>query len=205
MTYSGFATPKNLSVLGMDKYVSNIDSKKYQLLTYSSGQGHQYYNETIAQRDPKNAYHKATVPTTWANHAADDVPLYAIGSLANLLYSGTFDQTYLAHSLAYAMCLFTYDSRCHIPKQVIKPLDKIHQLRKNLNEQSQQKNKTLNETEYFGTEPMEVPSYESYLEHPESSDLVSNYTATVDPSATNTLNHNFFVVALMLLIIRTIY
>jgi Alkaline phosphatase len=112
MVYSGYSTPKNYSVLGMDKYLSNIDKKPYQLLTYSSGLGHSQYNETISLQDVKNSYHKAAIASTWANHAADDVPLYAIGAMSKLLFAGTFDQTYVPHAIAYAMCLFNYKDRC---------------------------------------------------------------------------------------------
>jgi Alkaline phosphatase len=120
MVYSGFATPKDYSILGMDKFVSNVNKKPYQLLMYSSGLGFDSYNETAAVNDHRNSYHKATVPSTWANHGASDVPLYAIGSLANLLFSGTIDQTYIPHAIAFAMCLFEYQDRCQIQKFVPK-------------------------------------------------------------------------------------
>lgn len=96
----------------MDKYVSNIDKRPYQLLTYASGLGFEYYNETTARSDQRNSFHKATIPSTWANHAGDDVPLYAVGSLANILFSGSMDQTFIPHAIAFAMCLFDYQDRC---------------------------------------------------------------------------------------------
>jgi len=112
MVYSGFSTPKDSPILGVDKFVSNIDKKPYQLLTYSSGLGYNFSDFTL---DPKNSYHKSAVPSTWANHGGDDVPLYAIGSLASVLFGGTIDQTFVPHAIAFAMCLFKYKNRCYQP------------------------------------------------------------------------------------------
>lgn len=112
MSYSGYATPKNYSVLELDKHISNIDKKHYQLLTYASGVGHGAFNLTSATKDYHNAYHKAAIPSSWGNHAGEDVPLYAIGALASLLFSGTIDQTFIPHAISFALCLSQYHSRC---------------------------------------------------------------------------------------------
>lgn len=112
MSYSGYATPKNYSVLGLDKHISNIDKKHYQLLTYASGIGHGAFNLTAAMKDYYNAYHKAAIPSSWGNHAGEDVPLYAIGALASFLFSGTIDQTFIPHAISFALCLSQYHSRC---------------------------------------------------------------------------------------------
>lgn len=138
IVYSGFATPKHFSVLGMDKFVSNVDKKPYQLLTYSSGLGHDAYNESTALSDHRNSYHKATIPSTWSNHAGDDVPLYAFGTLANILFGGSMDQTYVPHAIAFSMCLFDYQDRCY--RNFLSPLEHprprkvsaIHLLKKKL-------------------------------------------------------------------------
>lgn len=222
MSYSGFATPKNLSVLGMDKYVSNIDGKPYQLLTYSSGLGYQNYNETAAIHDYRNSYHKATIASTWANHAADDVPIYAIGQMSNLLFSGTFDQTYLAHAVAYAMCIFQYESRCHSSMYVKRPKpvhDKgprgIEALKQELGKLSQNKqfgagvgNNLENFKEalihttaspLFEKSNEEMPKNETSPEDMyESSDLVSNSTTLINSSRTFHNNYNCFVIIVVL-------
>lgn len=129
IVYSGFATPKEQPILGMDKHLSNIDKKPYQLILYSSGLGFDYYNQTSAVSDYRNSYHKAAIPSTWANHAGDDVPLYAVGPLANILFSGTLDQTFIPHAIAFAMCLSNYKERCETfdqkPSQIRTP-DKIY-------------------------------------------------------------------------------
>ena len=142
MSYSGYATPKNYSVLGLDKHISNIDKKHYQLLTYASGIGHGAFNLTVAMKDYHNAYHKAAIPSSWGNHAGEDVPLYAIGALSSFLFSGTIDQTFIPHAISFALCLSQYHSRCE--KQLAnyednlhhvnarRPIDKMTQLRQKL-------------------------------------------------------------------------
>lgn len=189
MVYSGFAAPKNSSVLEMDKYVSNVDGKPYQLLTYSSGIGYSNYSEKNSLRDPKNSVHKAAIPATWANHAASDVPLYAIGPMANLLFSGTFDQTYVPHALAYALCLFQYSERCdeaYVRK--LKPINEkksggIDELKKVLNKESGKFHHSIEDVERRIKEDLNRQhsisqnisvSTDSY----KSSDLVANFNET---------------------------
>lgn len=115
VVYSGYATPKADSILGMDRYVSNVSKKPYQLLTYSSGRGHYSYNETLALKSERSAIHQAAIASTFANHAGDDVPLYAVGPLSNILFSGSLDQTFIPHAIAFAMCLFDHQERCQRP------------------------------------------------------------------------------------------
>lgn len=180
LVYSGFATPKESSILGMDKFVSNIDKKPYQLLTYSSGLGHNYYNETTAMLDNFNSYHKATIPSTWANHGGDDVPLYAVGPLANILFSGSMDQTFIPHAIAFAMCLFDYQDRCHSQVNVHKPEmprfrkpNKIHLLKQKLQKEifREQQNE-LDNLEASPTNVVNSSDFEFYL----TSDLIGNST-----------------------------
>ena len=219
MSYSGFATPKNLTVLGMDKYVSNVDGKPYQLLTYSSGLGYQNYNETAAIHDYRNSYHKATIASTWANHAADDVPVYAIGQMANFLFSGSFDQTYLAHAIAYAMCIFQYESRCHnsIYIKRPKPVNEkgprgIEALKQELGKFSQIKPfgvrnnlENIKETLIHTTEAMLIENSNDVIlknetsqeDIYESSDLVSNSTSLIN-SSRNFRHNNCFVIVVVL-------
>jgi hypothetical protein len=178
MVYSGFATPKDQLILGMDRYLSNVDKQSYQLLTYSSGLGFQYYNESAALNDHKNAYHKSTIPSTWANHAGDDVPLYATGTMANLLFGGTMDQTFVPHAIAFAMCLFQYRDRCietpyeekfEIPK--VKAPNKIHQLKKELMKEIYKEDELIE----FNTLE-DVDANETTLDVYTTLDLISNST-----------------------------
>lgn len=185
MIYSGFATPKNYSVLGFDKYVSNIDGKAYQLLTYSSGIGYSNYSESASLHDYKNSLHKATIPSSWANHAASDVPLYAVGLMSNLLFTGTFDQTYLSHAIAFSMCLFQYSSRCDEAFiQRSRPANErksggIEELKKVLNNESKRYQSSIERrqreediSEELSDEVENALNSDSF----ESSDLTGNFT-----------------------------
>lgn len=187
MIYSGFAAPKNYSVIGMDKYASNVDGKPYQLLTYSSGIGFSNYSETNSIRDPKNAVHKAAIPASWANHAAGDVPIYAIGPMANLLFSGSFDQTYVAHAIAYAMCLFQYSDRCdeaYVQRSkptIERKLGGIEELKKVLNKESKKFQHSMEDIEKrIKEENIEKESTTENIfvitDSYESSDLIANFT-----------------------------
>lgn len=208
MVYSGFATPKNYSVLGFDKYVSNIDGKAYQLLTYASGIGYSNYSESASLHDHKNSLHKATIPSSWANHAATDVPLYAIGPMANLLFTGTFDQTYLSHAIAFSMCLFQYSSRCDEAFiQRSRPVNEkkgggIEELKKVLNSESR-KYQTSNErrqreeeiSEELPDEIENVLNSDSF----ESSDLTGNFTES-EQNCANIIDTKLFYYLSVLLV-----
>jgi hypothetical protein len=205
MSYSGFATPIGQNILGMDKFNSNIDGRPYQILTYSSGIGHKNYSEKLAIEDYHNAHHKATIPSTWANHGAEDVPLYAIGSMSSLLFGGTFDQTYVPHAVAYAMCLFEYESRCvQEPPQQEKQLRGIDALKKELSRENEHKitfresevEETLSLTEVFAEASTENATLAELYE---SSDLVSNLTANGNSSC-NALYSRSIVAGVMTLL-----
>lgn len=57
-------------------------------------------------------FQTAGVPRTWATHGGEDVPVFAIGPLANILFSGSIDQSYIPHAIAYAACMGRHASRC---------------------------------------------------------------------------------------------
>ncbi|KAF5405630.1 hypothetical protein PHET_00836 [Paragonimus heterotremus] len=71
------------------------------------------------RRDPSNDQifqdgyrQQALVPLASATHAADDVPLYAIGPL-NQLFHRAVDNTYVAHATMFALCLEEYKEEPH--------------------------------------------------------------------------------------------
>lgn len=47
----------------------------------------------------------AGVPRAWATHGGEDVPVFAIGPLSSILFSGSIDQSYIPHAISYAACL----------------------------------------------------------------------------------------------------
>lgn len=195
VVYSGFATPKEFSVLGMDRYVSNVDKKPYQLLTYSSGLGYEYYSESSAKKDFRNSYHKATIPSTWSNHAGDDVPLYAVGSLANILFSGTMDQSYVPHAIAFAMCLFDYQNRCYrqpagrqFEQARVKKPSKIHLVKQKLQKDFYENQAELGNSEVVNTEADLI--------------LTSDLIGTDVDSGSCRLNNNFVLVIFIMTVIK---
>lgn len=89
---------------------SDIDDLPYTTLLYGNGPGY-----GIAKQDGvisgKNTIQAAAVPRVWATHGGEDVPVFATGPLANL-FSGSFDQTYIPHAIAYIACLDYFKERC---------------------------------------------------------------------------------------------
>jgi len=173
ITYSGFATPKNFSILGMDKFLSDVDKQPYQLLMYASGPGNRHYNESLARHDIKNSYHKATIPMVWGNHDATDVPLFADGLLSISLFAGTVDQSYVAHAIAFALCIFQYDWRCEKTQEE----DKVNLQLENLNVKLFDDS---NDDESSTIEIFSEDDYDDYLSTTESDD---SFLATSESSS----------------------
>ena len=67
---------------------------------------------TSAASDDRNQVHGSAVPRQWATHGGEDVPVYALGPLATILFTGTFDQSYIPHAVAYSACLGEHRLRC---------------------------------------------------------------------------------------------
>ncbi|XP_073955227.1 alkaline phosphatase-like [Choristoneura fumiferana] len=114
MTFGGQATPRGHPVLGADTMVSDIDGLRYTTLLYGSGPGHAEpraipANSSITSAD---AVHAAAVPRQWATHGGEDVPIYALGPMATILFAGVVEQSYIPHAIAYAACLAHQSRRC---------------------------------------------------------------------------------------------
>ncbi|XP_068083910.1 alkaline phosphatase, tissue-nonspecific isozyme [Anabrus simplex] len=113
LTMGGLATPKGNPILGIDGKVSDVDGLPYSTLLYGNGPGfispRQIPNNLSSER---NTAHGAAVPRQWATHGGEDVPVYAQGPLASLLFSGSFDQSYVPHAIAYIACLGEHAARC---------------------------------------------------------------------------------------------
>lgn len=106
----------NSHLSGADERPSDIDYLPYSTILYGNGPG--FTTGTGARRtNPaigRDAIHSSAVPKRWASHGGEDVPVYAHGPGAAWL-SGTYDQSYIAHALAYAACLGPYAHRCRQP------------------------------------------------------------------------------------------
>ncbi|CAG2053979.1 unnamed protein product [Timema podura] len=56
----------------------------------------------------------SAVPLKWATHGGEDVPVFTRGPMADLLFTGTFDQSYIPHAIAFAACLGEHKKRCSV-------------------------------------------------------------------------------------------
>ncbi|XP_034829178.1 alkaline phosphatase-like [Maniola hyperantus] len=115
MTFGGQATPRGHPILGADTVVSDIDGLRYTTLLYGTGPGHSEpralpLNGTSTI--PADAVHAAAVPRQWATHGGEDVPIYALGPMATILFAGVVEQSYIPHAIAYAACLAHHARRC---------------------------------------------------------------------------------------------
>ncbi|OAD61885.1 Alkaline phosphatase, tissue-nonspecific isozyme [Eufriesea mexicana] len=94
-----------------DSKVSDVDGQPYTTLLYSNGPGYTQ-PRNILREASKDSIQTSGVPRAWATHGGEDVPVFAIGPLANVLFSGSIDQSYIPHAISYASCLGHHASRC---------------------------------------------------------------------------------------------
>lgn len=102
--------------VGPDSKVSDIDGQPYTTILYGNGPGYSTPRviplNTTTQTEDRNQVHGSAVPRQWATHGGEDVPVYALGPLATTLFTGTFDQSYIPHAIAYSACLGEHRPRC---------------------------------------------------------------------------------------------
>ncbi|XP_057660457.1 alkaline phosphatase-like [Diorhabda carinulata] len=116
LTMGGQATPRGHPILGPDSKVSDVDGQPYTTILYGNGPG--YATPRIVPMnlssvgEDRNQVHGSAVPRQWATHGGEDVPVYALGPLATTLFTGTFDQSYIPHAIAYSACLGEHRLRC---------------------------------------------------------------------------------------------
>ncbi|RLU24078.1 hypothetical protein DMN91_004287 [Ooceraea biroi] len=111
LTLGGLATHRGNPIFGTDSKVSDVDGQPYTTLLYSNGPGYTQ-PRSILREAGKDSIQTAGVPRAWATHGGEDVPVFAIGPLATTLFSGSVDQSYIPHAIAYAACLGHHASRC---------------------------------------------------------------------------------------------
>lgn len=83
----------------------------YFTLSYANGMGFfDHFNESgrsnpldMKYRDPF-FMQPTTVPLTDGTHGGDDVGVYAVGPHSHL-FTGVYEQHYIAHAMMYATCL----------------------------------------------------------------------------------------------------
>ncbi|XP_069992201.1 alkaline phosphatase isoform X1 [Penaeus vannamei] len=120
MTFGGASVPRGNPVLGFDKETSDLDGKPYTTLLYGNGPGYAHTTPTGRQdltgfnTQDINFVQQAAVPRKYETHGGEDVPVYAYGPGAHL-FSGTIEQTYIAHAIAHAACIAEDNSHCEKP------------------------------------------------------------------------------------------
>lgn len=96
--------------------MSDVDGQPYTKILYGNGPGFSTPRiiplNTSAASEDRNQVHGSAVPRQWATHGGEDVPVYALGPLATTLFTGTFDQSYIPHAIAYSACLGEHRLRC---------------------------------------------------------------------------------------------
>ncbi|KAL6957376.1 alkaline phosphatase, partial [Sarracenia purpurea var. burkii] len=104
----------------MDNKVSDVDNMPYSTLLYGNGPGFSVPRmiPTNLSVEEKNAVHGAAVPRKWATHGGEDVPVYAAGPLASMLFTGTVDQSYIPHAIAYIACFAEHRKRCSMSNDI---------------------------------------------------------------------------------------
>ncbi|CRK89152.1 CLUMA_CG002913, isoform A [Clunio marinus] len=120
MTVSGYPKRRH-DILALGGF-SPEDEMPYFTLSYANGMGFsQHFNES-GRNNPLDMdfndplfMHPTTVPLNEATHAGDDVGVYAIGPYSHL-FTGVYEQHYIAHAMMYATCLgpekFTKSPSC---------------------------------------------------------------------------------------------
>lgn len=104
---------------GVDAKPSDVDGLPYSTLLYGNGPGYSAEHRPVpmanaTEAETHNRLHGAAVPRQWATHGGEDVPVYAAGppGITQALFSGTVDQSYVPHAIAYIACLAEHADRC---------------------------------------------------------------------------------------------
>ncbi|KAK4318054.1 hypothetical protein Pmani_010929 [Petrolisthes manimaculis] len=120
LTFGGASVPRGHPVLGLDTEISDLDGKPYTTLLYGNGPGYAHttptgrHDLTGFNTEDINFVQQAAVPRKYETHGGEDVPVYAIGPGSHL-FTGTVEQTYIAHAIAHAACIADDNSHCEKP------------------------------------------------------------------------------------------
>ncbi|XP_022916361.2 alkaline phosphatase-like [Onthophagus taurus] len=93
------------------------DNKGYTTLSYANGPGYRGYGEdgrpeyTEEELSGKDAHFPAMVPLDSETHGGDDVAIFATGPWAHL-FTGSVEQNYIPHAMAFAACVGDGDTMC---------------------------------------------------------------------------------------------
>ncbi|XP_046484551.1 membrane-bound alkaline phosphatase-like [Neodiprion pinetum] len=115
MSISGYPSRGN-DILGVAD-ISGVDNLPYTTLSYANGPGYKTPSNStrydISDDDLTLVRYEyaATVPLSSETHGGDDVAIFARGPWSHL-FSGTLEQSSIAHFMAYAACIGTGLTAC---------------------------------------------------------------------------------------------
>lgn len=106
--------------MGLSRFKENSTQVPYTTLIYGNGPGnHQPRRDpTMGPNSTESPYYVqyAAIHQEEAFHDGSDVAVFASGPYAHL-FQGVQEQSYIAHVLAYAMCIGDYTNQLHCGKQ----------------------------------------------------------------------------------------
>lgn len=90
---------------------SHEDELPYFTLSYANGMGFYYHYNGSGRVNPLDMNYRdplfmqpTTVPLYESTHGGDDVGVYAVGPHSHL-FTGVYEQHFIAHAMMYATCL----------------------------------------------------------------------------------------------------
>jgi len=113
--------PRGNSILGFTGNSDNLDGLPATTLSYGNGPGYRapVLNETTgkckrddlsdADVESLDFRQPSLYPRIAATHAGDDVLIFAKGPFAHL-FTGTNEQSYIPHAMAYAACISPFEN-----------------------------------------------------------------------------------------------
>ncbi|XP_037026003.1 alkaline phosphatase [Bradysia coprophila] len=118
MSIAGYSSRGN-DILGIGNGLKADDNLPYATISYANGPGHSLNVNQQGRtdllktnmRDGKYTF-PATVPLKEATHGGDDVAVFASGPWAHI-FTGTYEQNYIPHAMAYAACIGKGLTACH--------------------------------------------------------------------------------------------
>ncbi|KAA0701662.1 Alkaline phosphatase, tissue-nonspecific isozyme [Triplophysa tibetana] len=121
-TFNGYPFRGN-SILGKSPIFA-LDFLPYTTLMYGNGPGHKILNNKrpdIRKVDTtsKDYVQQSAAPLDSETHGGEDVALLARGPMAHL-FQGVYEQSYIAHAMAYAACVGANQQHCAAVQPTLK-------------------------------------------------------------------------------------
>ncbi|XP_056612059.1 alkaline phosphatase-like [Triplophysa dalaica] len=121
-TFNGYPFRGN-SILGKSPIFA-LDFLPYTTLMYGNGPGHKIVNNKrpdIRKVDTKSKDYvqQSAAPLDSETHGGEDVALLARGPMAHL-FQGVYEQSYIAHAMAYAACVGANQQHCAAVQPTLK-------------------------------------------------------------------------------------